>query len=74
GGGFRLFKLHLAGKGGDIESCQKVPTLMRHQFDQNFEDLRSKKRKTQEQYVESYNACDKFEREFDEIECNEKEN
>ncbi|KAL4275641.1 hypothetical protein AHAS_Ahas20G0127500 [Arachis hypogaea] len=71
GGGIHRFKLHLAGKGGDIESCRKVPTAVRHQFHQSIEELRSKKRKTQEQYAKSYNACDDVEREFDEIERNE---
>ncbi|XLU24950.1 hypothetical protein S245_061016, partial [Arachis hypogaea] len=33
--------------------------------------LRTKKRKTQEEYAESYNACDEVEREFDEIDYNE---
>ncbi|XP_016206424.1 uncharacterized protein LOC107646781 [Arachis ipaensis] len=33
--------------------------------------LRTKKRKTQEEYAESYGACDDVEREFDEIERNE---
>ncbi|XP_025703205.1 uncharacterized protein [Arachis hypogaea] len=68
GGGIHRFKLHLAGKGGDIESCRKVPAVVRHRFHQSIEELRSKKRKTQEQYAESYNACDEVEREFDEIE------
>ncbi|XP_015965600.1 uncharacterized protein LOC107489358 [Arachis duranensis] len=71
GGGIHRFKLHLAGKGGDIESCRKVPAAVRHQFHESIEELRSKKRKTQEQYAESYNACDDVEREFDEIERNE---
>ncbi|KAL4306301.1 hypothetical protein AHAS_Ahas16G0164600 [Arachis hypogaea] len=71
GGGIHRFKLHLAGKGGDVESCRKVPTAVRHQFHESIEELRSKKRKTQEQYAESYNACDDVEREFDEIERNE---
>ncbi|KAL4276705.1 hypothetical protein AHAS_Ahas20G0233900 [Arachis hypogaea] len=71
GGGIHRFKLHLAGKGGDVESCQKVPATVRHQFHESIEELRSKKRKTQEQYAESYNACDDVEREFDEIERNE---
>ncbi|XP_025645006.1 uncharacterized protein [Arachis hypogaea] len=71
GGGIHRFKLHLAGKGGDVESCRKVPAAVRHQFHESIEELRSKKRKTQEQYAESYNACDDVEREFDEIERNE---
>ncbi|XP_020982450.1 uncharacterized protein LOC110273594 [Arachis duranensis] len=71
GGGINRVKHHLAGKGEDIEACRKVPTVVRHQFNQNIEDLRTKKRKTQEEYAESYNACDEFEREFDEIERNE---
>ncbi|KAL4328891.1 hypothetical protein AHAS_Ahas13G0245400 [Arachis hypogaea] len=58
GRGIHRFKLHLAGKGGDIESCRKVPAAVRYQFHQSIEELRSKKRKTQEQYAESYNACD----------------
>ncbi|KAL4374287.1 hypothetical protein AHAS_Ahas05G0166700 [Arachis hypogaea] len=68
GGGIHRFKLHLAGKGGDVESCRKVPAAVRHQFHESIEELRSKKRKTQEQYAECYNACDDVEREFDEIE------
>ncbi|XP_057733926.1 uncharacterized protein LOC130949126 [Arachis stenosperma] len=56
---------------GDIEACRKVPAVVRHQFNQNIEDLRTKKRKTQEEYAESYNVCDEVEREFDEIERNE---
>ncbi|XP_016199873.1 uncharacterized protein LOC107640884 [Arachis ipaensis] len=71
GGGIHRFNLHLAGKGGDIESCRKVPAVVRHQFHQSIKEFRNKKRKTQEQYVESYNACDEVEREFDEIERNE---
>ncbi|XP_020972805.1 uncharacterized protein LOC110269357 [Arachis ipaensis] len=71
GGGIHRFKLHLSGKGGDVESCRKVPAAVRHQFHESIEELRSKKRKTQEQYAESYNACDDVEREFDEIERNE---
>ncbi|XLR23464.1 hypothetical protein S83_051364, partial [Arachis hypogaea] len=68
GGGINRVKHHLAGKGGDIEACRKVPAAVRHQFSQNIEDLRTKKRKTQEEYAESYGACDDVEREFDEIE------
>ncbi|KAL4355706.1 hypothetical protein AHAS_Ahas09G0013500 [Arachis hypogaea] len=68
GGGINWVKHHLAGKGGDIEACRKVPAVVRHQFNQNIEDLRTKKRKTQEEYAESYGACDDVEREFDEIE------
>ncbi|XLR68336.1 hypothetical protein S83_019008, partial [Arachis hypogaea] len=68
GGGINRVKHHLAGKGGDIEACRKVPAVVRHQFNQNIEDLRTKKRKTQEEYAESYGACDDVEREFDEIE------
>ncbi|KAL4394155.1 hypothetical protein AHAS_Ahas02G0123700 [Arachis hypogaea] len=71
GGGIHRFKLHLARKGGDVESCRKVPAAVRHQFHESIEELRSKKRKTQEQYAESYNACDDVKREFDEIERNE---
>nr|XP_025703955.1 uncharacterized protein LOC112805843 [Arachis hypogaea] len=71
GGGINRVKHHLAGKGGDIEACRKVPAVVRHQFNQNIEDLRTKKRKTQEEYAESYGACDDVEREFDEIERNE---
>ncbi|XLR13394.1 hypothetical protein S83_041332 [Arachis hypogaea] len=71
GGGIHRFKVHLDGKGGDIESRRKVPAAVRHQFHQSIEELRSKKRKTQEQYAESYNACDDVEREFDEIKRNE---
>ncbi|KAL4315372.1 hypothetical protein AHAS_Ahas15G0178500 [Arachis hypogaea] len=71
GGGIHRFKLHLARKGGDVEACRKVPAVVRHQFHESIEELRSKKRKTQEQYAESYNACDDVEREFDEIERNE---
>ncbi|XP_025651956.1 uncharacterized protein [Arachis hypogaea] len=68
GGGINRVKHHLAGKGGDIEACRKVSAVVRHQFNQNIEDLRTKKRKTQEEYAESYGACDDVEREFDEIE------
>ncbi|XP_015950221.1 uncharacterized protein LOC107475100 [Arachis duranensis] len=68
GGGINRVKHHLAGKGGDIEACRKVPAVVRHQFNQNIEDLRTKKRKTQEEYAESYGACDDVEREFNEIE------
>ncbi|XP_016164931.1 uncharacterized protein LOC107607495 [Arachis ipaensis] len=68
GGGINRVKHHLAGKGGDIEACRKVPAAVRHQFSQNIEDLQTKKRKTQEEYAESYGACDDVEREFDEIE------
>ncbi|KAL4300407.1 uncharacterized protein LOC107607456 [Arachis ipaensis] len=68
GRGINRVKHHLAGKGGDIEACRKVPTVVRHQFNQNNEDLRTKKRKTQEEYAEIYNSCDEVEREFDEIE------
>ncbi|XP_052111648.1 uncharacterized protein LOC107470826 [Arachis duranensis] len=68
GGGINQVKHHLAGKNGDIEACRKVPAVVRHQFNQNIEDLRTKKRKTQEEYAESYGACDDVEREFDEIE------
>ncbi|KAL4299217.1 hypothetical protein AHAS_Ahas17G0078800 [Arachis hypogaea] len=71
GGGINRVKHHLAGKGGYIEACRKVPAVVRHQFNQNIEDLRTKKRKTQEEYAESYGACDDVEREFDEIERNE---
>ncbi|KAL4321802.1 hypothetical protein AHAS_Ahas14G0146900 [Arachis hypogaea] len=71
GRGINRVKHHLAGKGGDIEACRKVPAAVRHQFSQNIEDLRTKKRKTQEEYAESYGACDDVEREFDEIERNE---
>ncbi|KAL4326853.1 hypothetical protein AHAS_Ahas13G0041600 [Arachis hypogaea] len=71
GGGINRVKHHLAGKGRDIEACRKVPAAVRHQFSQNIEDLRTKKRKTQEEYAESYGACDDVEREFDEIERNE---
>ena len=71
GGGINRVKHHLAGKGRDIEACRKVPAVVRHQFNQNIEDLRTKKRKTQEEYAESYGACDDVEREFDEIERNE---
>ncbi|KAL4394204.1 hypothetical protein AHAS_Ahas02G0128600 [Arachis hypogaea] len=71
GGGINRVKHHLAGKGGDIEACRKVPGVVRHQFNQNIEDLRTKKRKTQEEYAESYGACDDVKREFDEIEHNE---
>ncbi|XP_025636361.1 uncharacterized protein [Arachis hypogaea] len=71
GRGINQVKHHLAGKGRDIEACRKVPAVVRHQFNQNIEDLRNKKRKTQEEYAESYNACDEVEREFDEIERNE---
>ncbi|XP_020963524.1 uncharacterized protein LOC110265094 [Arachis ipaensis] len=71
GGGIDRVKHHLAEKGGDIEACRKVPAAVRHQFSQNIEDLRTKKRKTQEEYAESYGACDDVEREFDEIEHNE---
>ncbi|XLR22148.1 hypothetical protein S83_050048 [Arachis hypogaea] len=70
-GKIHRFKHHLAGKIGDIESCRKVPATVRHQFHQSIEELRSKKRKTQEQYAEGYNACDEVERKFDEIERNE---
>ncbi|KAL4365583.1 hypothetical protein AHAS_Ahas07G0120600 [Arachis hypogaea] len=48
-----------------------VPAAVRHQFHQSIEDLKSKKRKGQEQYAESYNVCDEVEREFDEIKRNE---
>ncbi|KAL1291420.1 hypothetical protein AAHE18_20G199500 [Arachis hypogaea] len=68
GGGINRVKNHLAGKGGDIEAYRKVLAVVRHQFNQNIEDLRTKKRKTQEEYAESYGACDDVEREFDEIE------
>ncbi|KAL1309254.1 hypothetical protein AAHE18_17G164400 [Arachis hypogaea] len=54
GGGINRVKHHLAGKGGDIEACRKVPAAVRHQFSQNIEDLQTKKRKTQEEYAESY--------------------
>ncbi|XP_020970105.1 probable LRR receptor-like serine/threonine-protein kinase At3g47570 [Arachis ipaensis] len=39
GGGIHRFKLHLAGKGGDVESCRKVPAAVRHQFHENQLDL-----------------------------------
>ncbi|XP_057760943.1 uncharacterized protein LOC130981370 [Arachis stenosperma] len=71
GGGINRVKHHLAEKGGDIEVCQKVSTVVRHQFNQNIDDLQTKKRKTQEEYAEVYNACNGVEREFDEIERNE---
>ncbi|XP_015938967.1 uncharacterized protein LOC107464559 [Arachis duranensis] len=71
GGGINRVNHYLSGKGQDIEACQKVPAVVRHQFNQNIEDLRTKKRKTQEEYAESYNVCDEVEREFDEIERNE---
>ncbi|XLT32672.1 hypothetical protein HN873_063964 [Arachis hypogaea] len=71
GGEINRVKHHLAGKGGDIETCRKMPTVVRHQFNQNIENLRTKKRKTQEEYAESYNTYDEVEREFDEIERNE---
>ncbi|KAL4287790.1 hypothetical protein AHAS_Ahas19G0221400 [Arachis hypogaea] len=62
------FKYHLAGKGGDVEKCKKVPPAVAHQFGQNIEEFMNKKRKTQENYVESYGACDDVEREFDRME------
>ncbi|XLS67337.1 hypothetical protein HN51_018360, partial [Arachis hypogaea] len=67
GGGINRVKYHLDGKGGDIEACRKVPAAVRHQINQKIEDLRTKKKKTQEEYVESYNSCDEVEREVDEI-------
>ncbi|KAL4315448.1 hypothetical protein AHAS_Ahas15G0186100 [Arachis hypogaea] len=67
GRGINRVKYYLVGKGRDIEACRKVPAVVRHQFNQNIEDLQIKKRKTQEEYAESYNACDEVEREVDEI-------
>ncbi|XLR41669.1 hypothetical protein S83_026329 [Arachis hypogaea] len=46
GGGINRVKHHLAGKCGDIEACRKVPAVVRHQFNQNIDDLLTKKRKT----------------------------
>nr|XP_025616612.1 uncharacterized protein LOC112708904 [Arachis hypogaea] len=34
GGGINRFKYHLAGKGGDVEKCKKVPPAVAHQFGQ----------------------------------------
>ncbi|XLR19192.1 hypothetical protein S83_047104, partial [Arachis hypogaea] len=58
----------LAGKGGDVEKCKKVPPVVAHQFGQNIEEFMNKERKTQENYAESYGACDDVEREFDRME------
>nr|XP_025664895.1 uncharacterized protein LOC112763443 [Arachis hypogaea] len=68
GGGINRFKYHLAGKGGDVEKCKKVPPAVAHQFGQSIEEFMNKKRKTQENYAESYGACDDVEREFDRME------
>ncbi|XLR34901.1 hypothetical protein S83_062801, partial [Arachis hypogaea] len=68
GGGINRFKYHLAGKGGDVEKCKKVPPAVAHQFGQNIEEFMNKKRKTQENYAESYGARDDVEREFDRME------
>ncbi|XP_025621531.1 uncharacterized protein [Arachis hypogaea] len=61
GGGINRFKYHLAGKEGDVEKCKKVPPAVAHQFGQNIEEFMNKKRKTQENYAESYGACDDIE-------------
>ncbi|XLR70134.1 hypothetical protein S83_020806, partial [Arachis hypogaea] len=68
GGGINRFKYHLAGKGGDVEKCKKVPPAVAHQFGQSIEEFMNKKRKTQENYAESYGECDDVEREFDRME------
>ncbi|QHO41340.1 Putative Zinc finger, BED-type [Arachis hypogaea] len=65
GGGINRFKYHLAGKRGDVEKCKKVLPAVAYQFGQNIEEFINKKRKTQENYAESYGACDEVEREFD---------
>ncbi|XLS62306.1 hypothetical protein HN51_016534, partial [Arachis hypogaea] len=67
-GRINRFKYHLAGKGGDVEKCKKVPPAVAHHFGQNIEEFMNKKRKTQENYAKIYGACDEVEREFDRME------
>ncbi|QHO40093.1 uncharacterized protein DS421_5g134720 [Arachis hypogaea] len=67
-GGINRFKYHLAEKGEDVKKCKKVSLAVAHQFRQNIEEFMNKKRKIQENYAESYGACDEVEREFDRME------
>ncbi|XP_019465402.1 PREDICTED: uncharacterized protein LOC109363604 [Lupinus angustifolius] len=57
GGGITRFKTHLAGVNGQVEKCKKVPADIQHQIQKSIEEMKSKKRKVEEEY-EDGNPCD----------------
>ncbi|KAF1894387.1 hypothetical protein Lal_00027146 [Lupinus albus] len=58
------FKAQLARLKGQVEKCKKVPTDVQHQIKKSIEEMENKKRKVEDEYVESI-PCDKLlEKEF----------
>ncbi|KAK7386773.1 hypothetical protein VNO78_27109 [Psophocarpus tetragonolobus] len=53
GGGINRFKTHLAGERGQCEKCKNVPADVRFQMKQNLDECKHRKRKVQEEYVDS---------------------
>ncbi|KAF1862930.1 hypothetical protein Lal_00009311 [Lupinus albus] len=58
GGGITRFKAHLAGVKGQVEKCKKVPTNIQHQVQKSIDEIKSKKRKVEDEF-EDGNPCDK---------------
>ncbi|KAL9662255.1 hypothetical protein QQ045_027087 [Rhodiola kirilowii] len=54
GGGINRFKCHLAGEKGQFEPCKKVSAYIQHQMRQSIDAIRSKKRRVEEEYEDSY--------------------
>ncbi|KAL9671968.1 hypothetical protein QQ045_009542 [Rhodiola kirilowii] len=54
GGGINRFKCHLAGEKGQVEQCKKVSADIQHQMRQSIDAVRSKKRRVEEEYEDSY--------------------
>ncbi|XP_019435930.1 PREDICTED: uncharacterized protein LOC109342394 [Lupinus angustifolius] len=57
GGGITWFKAHLVGVKGKVEKCKKVPIDIQYQIQKSIEEMKSKKRKVEEEY-EDGNPCD----------------
>ncbi|KAL9660919.1 hypothetical protein QQ045_025738 [Rhodiola kirilowii] len=54
GGVINRFKYHLAGEKGQVERCKVVSADIQHQMRQSIDAVRSKKRRVQEEYEDSY--------------------
>ncbi|KAL9675981.1 hypothetical protein QQ045_004192 [Rhodiola kirilowii] len=54
GGGINRFKCHLTREKGQVEQCKKVSPDIQHQMRQSIDAVRSKKRRVEEEYEDSY--------------------
>ncbi|GKU92834.1 hypothetical protein SLEP1_g6507 [Rubroshorea leprosula] len=53
GGGIHRVKQHLAGKGGDVRKCDKVPFDIRYRMQESFKEYEENKRQIQNQWEDN---------------------